>query len=98
MWEIVGKTSDGQRFLFDKHHVVALRFNRVAEYTFEGFNRQNVIDDWEVEVVTDDRGNRYYQVDLPALYGVEVRIKCQDMEVLSVTPGLPRYSVYEPSG
>lgn len=98
MWEIIGETEDGTRFRFGNHHVVVLRFNQVAEYTFEGFNHQNAIDEWEVEAVTDERGNLYYQVDLPSLYGVDLSIKCQEIEVLSVTPGLPKDSVYKDSG
>ena len=98
MWEIIGKTADGAHFRYSNHHLVILRFNRVAEYTFDGFNHQNVIDDWEVEAVTDERGNLYYQVDLPALYGVDMSIKCQGIEVLSITPGLPRDSVYKDAG
>jgi Immunity protein 50 len=98
MWQIIGKTEDGKHFRFSNHHMVTLRFNRVAEYTFEGFNHQNAIDDWEVEAVTDDRGNLYCHVTLPALYGVDMSIKCQAIEVLSITPGMPRDSVYKNSG
>jgi len=95
MWEVSGAIDDGKRFEYRKHNAVAIRFGNVIAHKLNGFNHQNVIDDCEVQSFKNEAGNICFDVYLPALFGADLKSKYRQIEVLSLTPGVPAYSVYD---
>ena len=93
MWQITGKTSDGKKFIYDKHNIVELRMMNVHEYEFKSFNCQNVLADMEVwqEKDTDLTASCIY---FRGIFGADLIVKCRTIEIGKIEPGIPPHCVY----
>ncbi len=95
MWEIVGKSTEGKSFKYDKHNVVGILFRNVGDYTEQGFNQQNVINDIGISLTHDESNNSLYNVLIPDLYGVGFELTCRSIEVVSLERGVPKFSGHQ---
>ncbi|MHC4167439.1 MAG: Imm50 family immunity protein [Planctomycetota bacterium] len=93
MWQITGKTDHGKKFVFGNHNIVELRMENVYDYDLAGFNCQNVIDD--IEVWKEKRGDSLTScIHFPAIFGADLMVMCEKIEIGRIEPGLPADSVY----
>lgn len=88
-------TSSG--FAWYDHHMATLRFGQVRDLELRGFNRQNAIYDLELkEGPSHPESPRCptIQVNVVQSFGIGASFLCSEIEVTSVVPGIPPFSVY----
>jgi len=93
MWQVTGRTSDGRKFIHDKHNITELRMMNVHEYEFKGFNSQNVLADMEVWQ-EKDAGLTASCIYFHGIFGADLLVKCVTIEIGKIVPGIPPHSIY----
>lgn len=93
MWKYLG-SSENCQINYGKHNVVGFCFSNVFEHNMSNFNIQNVIDDLEYWTFKDKDQKELLMIVFPSLYGVDLKIKCCSIEIVSIEPGIPPFSVY----
>jgi hypothetical protein len=78
-----GLDSEGH-FLHRDHTLARIRFDGVEQLKLEDFNRQNAIDDLEIEPSTC--GGKGLVVDIPANNGCDASFLCDSISVISAEP------------
>lgn len=83
VFHVFNQSHDSQKR--DRNHVlVTIRFDAIDELKLEDFNRQNVIDDLNVE--TTDGAGRRYAVRMLANNGCDIALLCDSIRLVSVEP------------
>ena len=85
------KVDDQGFFVCENHSTVTLRFVGISDLDLDGFNHQNVLSGLEI---THLEAEASFEVRFDPTYGVGSHFKCQLIEVVSITPGIPPESVY----
>lgn len=88
MWQITGETDETGKYVCGNHHVVEVRMRNVCEYEMVGFNSQNVINDVEVWQEKDGDSPKSC-IRFPALFGADLTVMCEKIEIGRIEPGLP---------
>lgn len=94
MCEVCGKSAKGNNFKYHKHNVVGILFRNILDYSEQGFNQQNVINDIQITLTHDESNNDIYQVIFPSLYGVALALSCRQIEIASIESGIPAFSIH----
>lgn len=87
---VTSQMDDRGRYVTIDHSLVTMLFERIEGLALESFNHQNAIDRLRIEAIDGDR----LAVNFEAAYGLDCAFQCRSASVLSVEPGIPRYSIY----
>nr|WP_295383162.1 Imm50 family immunity protein [Pseudoxanthomonas sp.] len=88
-FRVTSEIDDRGRYVTTDHSLVTMLFERVEALELDGFNHQNAINRLRIEAIDGDR----LAVNFEAAYGLDCAFQCRSASVLSVEPGIPRYSI-----
>lgn len=88
-FRVTSEIDDRGRYVTTAHSLVTMLFERVEALELDGFNHQNAINRLRIEAIDGDR----LAVNFEAAYGLDCAFQCRSASVLSVEPGIPRYSI-----
>jgi hypothetical protein len=91
VFEMTREVDSNGHYICQKHSVVTLLFQGLAELTLDGFNHQNALQQLSIIESEPDGSLR---VNFDSAYGLESELTCQTVKVVSVVPGIPPASVY----
>jgi hypothetical protein len=87
VFEMTSEVSSEGFYILRNHVLVHLRFSRVVELIFEGFNHQNALMSLRIEDIQHRRMERInFEVTFTPAFGIEASFQCQEIEVVDVQP------------
>jgi hypothetical protein len=93
---MTGETDESGHFKCINHAVIEVKLDGVESSNIEGFNHQNAMDALSIE---ESKGDGEYGVrfiiEFEPAFGMSAEIICRRIEILKITLGIPRNSVYK---